>query len=129
MRRAVHHFCLFAAVFALLTVRSIASELPTAIDCYQAATQARDIEAYMDCFADNAVMIDVSRTFQGKDKIRPWAQREVIPSGNSFKHRRILEDGDGYAKTEVNWLTWVVHYSYWWDGNGKITKMSLQYAD
>ncbi|WP_419909893.1 nuclear transport factor 2 family protein [Hoeflea sp.] len=103
--------------------------LPVAIDCYQTATNGQDIDAYMGCFTDDAVMIDVSRTFEGKDAIRAWAQREVIKGGESFKHRKILESSDGFAKTEVNWLSWVVHYSYWWDADGRITKMSLQYAD
>ena len=74
-------------------------------------------------------MIDVTRRFVGREAIRPWAQREVIPHGETFVQRRILETGEGYAKTEVRWLSWVVHYSYWWDAEGKITRMSLQYAD
>ena len=58
-------------------------------------------------------MIDVTRTITGHDAIKSWAQREVIGSGDSFKHRKILESRAGYAKTEVKWLSWVVHYSYW----------------
>ena len=83
----------------------------------------------MACFTEDAVMIDVSRTFEGQDAIRQWALREVIKNGESFRHRKILESDEGFAKTEVNWSAWVVHYSYWWDEDGKITKMSLQYAD
>lgn len=119
---------LFAAL--VLTAAAHADDpLPVAIDCYQTATNGQDIDAYMACFTEDAVMIDVSRTFEGQDAIRAWALREVIRGGQSFKHRKILESGDGYAKTEINWLSWVVHYSYWWDENGKIIKMSLQYAD
>ena len=103
--------------------------LPTAIDCYQTSTNAKDIDAYMECFTKDVEMIDVSRTFNGHDAIRAWALREVIPKGETFKHRKILESKDGYAKTEVNWLSWVVHYSYWWNEVGKITRMSLQYAN
>ena len=106
-----------------------ADSLPKAIDCYQTATNSRDIDAYMACFTEDAVMVDVSRTFTGQDAIRAWAEREVIKQGDSFRHRKILEGDDGYAKTEVNWLSWVVHYSYWWNADGKITKMSLQYAN
>ena len=88
------------------------SAVPTAIACYQAATNAQDIDAYMACFGDDAVMVDVNRTITGRDAIRAWALREVIGNGSSFRHRRILENDAGYAKTEVNWLSWVVHYSY-----------------
>ena len=56
-------------------------------------------------------MIDVSRIFKGQDAIQAWAEREVIPRDETFRHREILERSEGYAKTEVNWLSWVVHYS------------------
>ena len=113
----------------LAAAPAMADELPTAIDCYQTATNSQDIDAYMACFAEDAIMIDVSRTFEGQDAIRAWAKREVIRGGQSFKHREILDADEGYAKTEVNWASWVAHYHYWWDEEGKITKMSLQYAD
>ncbi|MEM6986949.1 MAG: nuclear transport factor 2 family protein [Pseudomonadota bacterium] len=118
--------------FALLLTASVAiaaDPLPTAIDCYQTSTRAKDLDAYMACFTRDAEMIDVTRRFTGHNAIRRWAQREVIPSGDSFKHRKILESDAGYAKTEVKWSAWVVHYSYWWNQDGKITRMSLQYAD
>lgn len=108
---------------------AFADDLPTAITCYQTSTNARDIEAYMACFTDDAMMIDVSRAFSGAEAIRTWAKREVMPGGQSFNHRQILETHAGYAKTEVNWASWVAHYHYWWNDDGKITKMSLQYAD
>lgn len=118
-----------AAIIALLSTPAMAQDLPVAIQCYQTSTNAEDIDAYMSCFTEDAEIIDVSRTFSGAEAIRPWAMREVIPNGDTFRHREILEQSDGYAKTEVNWLSWVVHYSYWWDAEGKITKMSLQYAE
>jgi hypothetical protein len=54
---------------------------------------------------------------------------EVIGSGDTFKHRKIIDQSIGFAKIEANWLSWIVHYSYWWNEEGKITKMSLQYRD
>lgn len=114
---------------SLIAQPAMAEELPQAIACYQESTNARDIDAYMACFAADAEMIDVSRRFSGNGSIRAWAEREVITHGDTFRHRRTLDAAPGYAKTEVNWLTWVVHYSYWWDDTGKITRMSLQYAD
>ena len=105
------------------------NSLPEAINCYEKNTNSKDITKYMSCFSDNAVMIDVSRSINGNDAIEAWAEREVISKGDQFKHRKILELKTGYAKTEVQWMSWVVHYFYWWDENGKITKMSLQYAN
>ncbi|MBO9399972.1 nuclear transport factor 2 family protein [Shimia sp. R9_3] len=114
---------------ALLAVPTVAEDLPQAITCYQTSTNAEDIDAYMACFTPDAEMIDVSRTFNGAEAIRAWSLREVMPIGTSFAHRKILEQSEGYAKTEVNWLSWVAHYSYWWNGDGLITRVSLQYAD
>jgi ketosteroid isomerase-like protein len=119
--------CLLALLLSVQPVT--ADELPAAIACYESSTNEMNIDAYMACFIPDATMIDVSREFQGHDAIRAWALREVIANGETFKHRKILETSEGFAKTEVNWLSWVVHYSYWWNPEGKITRMSLQYAD
>jgi len=121
---------IIAALLSATPPTAAAEEsLPAAIACYQTAANAKDIDAYIDCFTPDAEMPDVSRVFHGADAIRAWALREVIPSGDTFHHRRILESAPGYAKTEVQWLSWVAHYHYWWNAAGKITKMSLQYAD
>ena len=116
-------------IITFIALPAYTEELPDAIACYQIGANAKEIDAYMSCFTDDAVIIDVAREIRGRSNIRVWAEREVIGSGDSFKHRKILESSNGYAKTEVNWLRWVVHYYYWWDSQGKITKMSLQYAN
>ena len=114
---------------AATAVPAFAEDLPQAITCYEQSTNAKDIDAYLSCFTPDAEMIDVSRTFVGHDAIRTWALREVISRGDTFRHREILERSEGYAKTEVNWMSWIVHYFYWWNEDGKITRMSLQYAN
>ena len=106
---------------AALSHPARAEDLPESVSCYQDSANAKDIESYMSCVTTAAEMVDVSRTFAGKGAIRAWALREVIPSVETFRHRRIQERGTGFAKTEVNWLIWVVHYTYWWDDAGKIT--------
>ena len=104
-------YSLLALVLLVQPLR--AADLPVAISCYQDSTNAKNIDAYVGCFTDDAEMIDVSRTISGRDAIRARALREVISHGDTFRHRRILESSAGYAKIEVNWLSWVVHYSYW----------------
>ena len=120
-----------SAIFITLILVSstFAEELPRAIECYRNSTQAKDIDAYMKCFGDNPTIIDVSRTLEGSQTIRDWALREVIPHGDTFKHRKILELKSNYAKTLVRWMVWDAHYYYWWNDRGDIIKMSLQYAD
>ena len=116
-------------IAAIFVTPAWGESLPAAINCYQESTQSKDIDAYMACFVDNPTIIDVSRTLVGKKTIRQWAIREVMPQGDSFRHLEILEQESNYAKTYVKWMVWQVHYYYWWDDSGKITKMSLQYAD
>lgn len=124
-----------ALALTLLSTSAMATDLPVAIDCYQTATNAENIDDYMSCFADNAEMIDVTRTFVGADKIRPWAVAEVMPHGKTFEYLETLpadevNQGDtNSAKTLVQWWQWKAHYYFWWNDDGKITKMSLQYAD
>ena len=72
---------------SLIAQPAMAEELPQAIACYQEGTNARDIDAYMACFAADAEMIDVSRRFSGNGSIRAWAEREVITHGDTFRHR------------------------------------------
>ena len=70
----------FLLLFFAIAVSPVYPEdaLPTAIDCYQTSSNAKDIDAYINCFTEDAEMIDVSRTFNGHDAIRAWALREVI---------------------------------------------------
>lgn len=112
-----------------MAATAAAESLPKAVECYRNSTQSKDIDAYMNCFADNPTILDVNRTLRGEATIRKWALTEVIPHGDEFMHNEILEQNSNYAKTLVRWMVWNAHYYYWWDDNGKITKMSLQYAD
>lgn len=59
---------------------------------YQESTYAKDIDAYLGCFAEDAEMIDVLRSFVGHDAIRPWALREVTPNGETFAHSKVLAE-------------------------------------
>ena len=111
---------------AMLSQPALTEDLPKPISCYQDGTYAKDIEAYMSCFTADAEMIDVSRTFVGQDAIRAWALREVISNGETFRHRKILEQEPGNAKTEVNWPAGSFTTHFGWDEDGKISCMSLQ---
>lgn len=66
------------------------------------SSNAKDADSHIDCFNPDAEMIDVARTFNGNGAIRTRALREVIPQGGKFAHWKILETGEGYAKSDVN---------------------------
>jgi hypothetical protein len=57
-----------------LTV-DIVTELPEPIPTYLAAHTARDADAAVACFTDDAVVVDDGSTHQGPDRIRDWLGR------------------------------------------------------
>jgi ketosteroid isomerase-like protein len=63
---------------------------------------AHDIEAVMDCFDDDAVVIDhEGRRFEGRDAIRgfyEW-QFRVIPDGRCELRHVVSQPGSGMAET------------------------------
>jgi hypothetical protein len=52
--------------------------LPPAIDRFIAATNAFDLDAWMECFVEDAFVNDNHREFWGKAAIRKFAAREIV---------------------------------------------------
>ena len=101
---------------------------PTA-QCYVNAVNAQNLNALVNCFAPNGVVIDVTRHIQGTDAIRTWAQNEVI--GGTL---RVLENHPHIGGTSllVHWAPkgssgWSANYDFM-TSNGRITQASLRYA-
>lgn len=53
-------------------------ELPAPVRAALAAANANDMEAFLDCFSEDAVVGDWGWEFQGRDQIRAWSAREFI---------------------------------------------------
>lgn len=113
---------------AMLSQPAFAGDLPKPISFYQDAANAKDIDAYMSCFTADAEMTDVSRAHTGQDAIRAWALREVTAKG-IFRQRENLERGAGTCedRRELAELEHLLHIR--WVDEGKITRMSFQYAN
>jgi ketosteroid isomerase-like protein len=56
---------------------SQAANLPPVIARFIAATNAFDLDAWMDCFVEDAFLNDNHREFRGKAAIRAFAAREI----------------------------------------------------
>jgi SnoaL-like domain len=69
------------------------SRLPAPIRSYFEAVASQDSEALANCFAAEAVIIDVHRQIAGRQKIRKWGQNEVLGG----KYNIIEWHGDGDA--------------------------------
>jgi hypothetical protein len=50
-------------------------ELPAAILAYLTAHRARDVETAVEAYTVDAVVIDESRTYRGREEIRTWLGR------------------------------------------------------
>ncbi|MFC7583848.1 nuclear transport factor 2 family protein [Nonomuraea antimicrobica] len=101
-----------------------------AAQAYVDAVNARDLEALVASFAQDAEIVDVSRSIRGHDAIREWAGNEVI--GGTLRVVSIAEDRPDGQKLLVHWAPagsggWRAHYDFT-VGGGRIVKADLQYA-
>jgi len=53
-------------------------DLPAPVRAALAAANANDLEAFLDCFSEDAVVGDWGWELQGRDEIRAWSDREFI---------------------------------------------------
>ncbi|MFD0656736.1 nuclear transport factor 2 family protein [Thermocatellispora tengchongensis] len=92
---------------------------------------ARDLDALVASFAEDGVIVDVSREIRGAEEIRGWAEREVI--GGRLDVLEIVEPRRDGQKLLVHWAPggsdgWRAHYDFT-VADGKIVRADLQYAD
>src|SRR6187200_1321595 len=58
------------------------------------ATNSGDDAAFLDAFADDAVLDDWARTFTGRDEIAGWNERENIGVKSHIETTSVEPDGD-----------------------------------
>src|ERR1700722_7660489 len=66
-------------------------KLPTVIQSFIKATNNHDGEAFIETFADDALVNDFARNFWGKDSIRQWSDKEMIGDKVTFEADAIVE--------------------------------------
>jgi hypothetical protein len=71
------------------------SRLTDPIRCYFEAVASQDSEALANCFSPEAVVIDVHRQIAGRQRIREWAEDEVL--GGSYNIIAWNDDGDAVS--------------------------------
>ncbi len=79
--------------------------LPSVIDRYYSAVNARQVDLLMDCFTPNAIVNDrgENRTLGGRDSIRTWAGAAADADERSVDVRTFSrrDDGTVSVNTEV----------------------------
>jgi ketosteroid isomerase-like protein len=78
--------------------------LPTAISEYQAASDRGDVEAAVDCFTDDAVVIDEDREWRGRADIRRWRETVATAYDYTVEVRGAVAGGevDGVERHDVH---------------------------
>jgi hypothetical protein len=66
-------------------------KLPAVIQSFIKATNDHDGNAFINAFADNALVNDIARNFWGKDSISQWANKEIIDVKVTFEPDKIIE--------------------------------------
>ncbi|HEX4113289.1 MAG TPA: nuclear transport factor 2 family protein [Stellaceae bacterium] len=69
------------------------SALPPAIERFVAATNAFDLDAWMDTFVEDAFVNDNHREFRGKAAIRQFAAKEIVGDKVTMAVTEIREHG------------------------------------
>jgi ketosteroid isomerase-like protein len=113
------------------TASASESALSTGAAAYVDAVNAEDLEALVAAFAEDGVIIDVSRRIHGRESIRDWAQREVI--GGRLEVNAVTQQGPDTQVVRVHWAPagsggWAADYTFTTAGT-EITVAELQYAD
>ena len=68
-----------------------ATKLPAVIQSFIEATNDHDGNAFIETFADNALVNDIARNFWGKDSIKKWGDEEIIGVKVTFEADKITE--------------------------------------
>jgi ketosteroid isomerase-like protein len=67
------------------------TKLPAVIRSFIKATNDHDGEAFINTFADDALVNDIARNFWGKDSIKQWSDKEIIDVKITFEADEIVE--------------------------------------
>jgi ketosteroid isomerase-like protein len=68
------------------------NNLPEPVDTLIEAANANDAEAFLACFAPDAVVDDWGREFEGADAIEEWSEREFVGVHASLEVTRVAEE-------------------------------------
>ncbi|WP_249998539.1 nuclear transport factor 2 family protein [Actinoplanes sp. M2I2] len=75
--------------------------LPAPVQAFFDATNAGDTDAFLAAFADDAVVDDWGRTFQGHEAIKGWSDGENIGVHATFDVTEVVEKDGSYVVTAV----------------------------
>jgi hypothetical protein len=77
------------------------TELPGVINLFIKAINEHDGDAFISCFAEDALCNDFQRNFWGTDEIKKWSDKEMIGDRVTFTADTVIEQYDEYFITAL----------------------------
>jgi ketosteroid isomerase-like protein len=77
------------------------NELPQVIKDFISAVNTHDENAFIDAFADDALVNDISRNFWGRESIKRWSDEEMIKAKVTFETGEVMEHHGDYMITAL----------------------------
>jgi ketosteroid isomerase-like protein len=75
--------------------------LPAVIGRFIKATNDHDGDAFISCFANDAMVNDFARNFRGRDAIKQWSDKEMIGDKVTFAIDEVVEHYGDYFITAL----------------------------
>jgi ketosteroid isomerase-like protein len=75
--------------------------LPAVIEAFIKATNDHDANAFMACFANDAMVNDFARNFWGTDSIKKWSSKEMIGDKVTFEIDEVIDHHGDYIITAL----------------------------
>jgi ketosteroid isomerase-like protein len=80
---------------------SQSTTLPAIISRFIKATNDHDADAFISCFAKDALVNDFARNFRGRDAIKQWSDKEMIGDKVTFEIDEVVEHYGDYFITAL----------------------------
>jgi hypothetical protein len=79
------------------------NSLPTIISDYMAASVSGSVDAIIECFTDDAVVVDEDQEWRGRPRIREWRERVATAYEYTVEVRGVVPRGqvDGLERHDV----------------------------
>ncbi len=77
------------------------NELPQVIKGFISAVNSHNAEAFINAFADDALVNDFARNFWGRDAIKKWSDEEIIKAKVTFETDDVIEHYGDYIVTAL----------------------------
>jgi|SRR6204780_3198613 ketosteroid isomerase-like protein len=77
------------------------NEFPQVIKDFISAVNSHDEKAFIDAFANDALVNDVARNFWGKEAIKKWSEEEILKPKVTFETDEVMEHYGDYMITAL----------------------------